>query len=107
MGIVETKLKGQISSDNVGNGLYKVWNRNRKAKQGGGVMLLTKENLKVKKVIYGNDNAETLMLRIESENKKNRDFIIIYVPPKTRSWNENECTKMITNTKNSLKDILK
>lgn len=49
MGIAETKLKGQISPNSVGKGRYKVWNKNRKNKQGGGVMFLVKENLKVKK----------------------------------------------------------
>ena len=80
MGITETKLNGQMPPDSVGNGLYKVWNRNRNAKQGGGVMLLIKENLKVKKVIYGEDKVEMITLRIESENVKNRDFIITRGP---------------------------
>ena len=51
MGIVETKLKGQIPPDSVGNKLYKSWYRNRKGKQGGGVMILVKENINVKKVM--------------------------------------------------------
>ena len=106
MGIVETKLKGQIPPESVGNGLYKVWSRNRKDKQGGGVMLLIRDNLRVKKITYGKENVEMIMLKIESENKKNRDFIIMYVPPKTRSWNEREYMEMINNTKNSLKDVL-
>ena len=79
MGITETKLKGQIPPDSVGNGRYKVWNKNRKAKQGG-VTLLIKENLKVKKVTYGEDKVEVITLRIKSENVKNRDFIITRGP---------------------------
>ena len=47
MGIVETKLNGQIIPSNIGNESYKAWSRNRKVKQGEGVMLLIKEGVKV------------------------------------------------------------
>ena len=40
MGVVETKLRGQLPPDSVGNGRYNVWLKNRDGKQGGGVMML-------------------------------------------------------------------
>ena len=102
MGIVETKLKGQVLPDSIGNGIYKVWYRNRQGKQGGGVMLLIKEKLS-QKVTYGDNNADTIALKIENNDMTTRDFVLTYVPPKTRSWGEREYTGMISNTKNSFK----
>ena len=37
--IVETKLSGQLPPNNVGNGQYNMWLKNRDGKQGGGVMV--------------------------------------------------------------------
>ena len=70
-------------------------------------MILVKENINVKKVMYGEDNAEMITLRIEDKDRKNRDFTVMYVPPKPRAWKEREYTSMISDTKNSLKEILK
>ena len=48
---------------------------------------------------------EMITLTIERNNRKNSDFVIVYVPPKTGSWNEREYAEMISSTKSSLNDI--
>lgn len=45
MGVAETKLSDEIEVFNIGEVNYKVWKRNRKNKQGGGVMFMIKKRV--------------------------------------------------------------
>ena len=52
--LTETKLIDDINI-NIENGdnIYNIWRKNRIGKNGGGVLILTKSNIKVCKVEYG------------------------------------------------------
>ena len=49
-------------------------------------MILIKKDLQVGQVIYGKRNVELIKVGIQSENKAIKNFAVIYVPPKIRSW---------------------
>ncbi|XP_076062422.1 uncharacterized protein LOC143037755 [Oratosquilla oratoria] len=106
MGIVETKLRGEIPSTVIGQGLYNYWIKNRDKKQGGGIMFLAKKDLKVTKIAEGKGNAELIMIKVEGKNMKSRKFVVTYVPPKTSAWKEIEHKKMLDDTRKSLNEIL-
>ena len=46
MGLTITKLSRETEEFGIGEGNYSVWRRNRKNKQGGGVMLMVKTEKK-------------------------------------------------------------
>ena len=46
-GLTDTKQSEEISTFNRGEGNYNVWKRNRKYKQGGGLMIIVKRNITV------------------------------------------------------------
>ena len=105
MGIVETKLRDLPPPNSIGDGRYNVWIKNRESKQGGGVMILTRNNLRVKKVVYGEGFAEIVSLEV-GDGDMVRDVIVCYVPPKTGSWSEREYANMISDTRGLLNSVL-
>ena len=106
MGIVEMKLTDQVLSTCIGNEEYNTWTRNRKEKQGGGVMFLTRKNLKVSQVYYGEGGAELIKIGVETKIKGRREFAVMYVPPKTRAWGELEYANMIRDSKRQLGEVI-
>ena len=48
--LCETKWKDEWGVPNLGKGKYDVWMKNRKDKNGGGVMVLTEKSIRVEKV---------------------------------------------------------
>ena len=62
IGLVETKLTGDVNSFNIGDEDYNVWFRNRTSKQGGGVMLLVKKDLLVESAVYWEGKAKILKI---------------------------------------------
>ena len=61
------------------------WLKNRYGKHGGGVMILTKKNLKVTEVGYGVGNVELITITVGGRGMDRREFVVCYVPPKTKS----------------------
>lgn len=106
MGFVETKLTDQILQTCIGNGEYNIWTRNRVKKQGGGVMLLTRKNLRVDQPYYGEGSVELIKISVEVGSKMKRDFAVMYVPPKTRAWGEVEYANMISSSKDQLEGAI-
>ena len=60
-----------------------MWKRNRKNKQGGGVMFLIKVII-VDEVMSGKGLGEVLKVRIKEVNGEKRDLAVAYVPPKNK-----------------------
>ena len=86
VGITETKLDQVIDSINIGDKNYNVCRRDREGKRGGGVMILVKEGLEVDEIINGEGSAEVMKIRVKDKSKTSREFVVVYVPPKTSSW---------------------
>ena len=68
--------------------------------------MLTKKNLKVTEVDYGENSAKLIAIKVAGESMDKRDFVVSYVPPKTRSWNENDYAVKLRDTKSALSKIL-
>ena len=102
MGIVETKLKGYLPPGTVGDGRYNVWMRNRDSKQDGGIMILTKKNLKVTEIVNVENRAELIAIKVENERKESREFVVTYVPPK----NDSDHAIMLRETRCALSRVL-
>ena len=106
VGLTEIKLDKSIMSLNIGDGEYEIWQKTRPTKQGGGIMILTKKDLQVDKVTYGNNNVELVNVGIRSENKSIRNFAVMYVPPKTRSWDNIEHKELQRETLLQMEDLI-
>ena len=65
MGITETKLNDNIEMNNLGEGRYNVWLRNRKEKQGGGVMILVRKELTAYESSNDHELAEVIKVRVQ------------------------------------------
>ena len=52
MELTEIKLNGETETFNTGDGNYKVCKRNKENKQGGGVKVIGKRNIRVEEVIH-------------------------------------------------------
>ena len=66
--LAETKLTEDIYIKLQDNENYTVWRNDRKGKNGGGVLILIKSNIKVYKVEYGKGKAEVISVLIKDEN---------------------------------------
>ena len=106
MGEVETKLRGELPPDSVGRGQYNSWLKNRDGKQGEGVMILIKKNLKVTQVGYGENSTELVTVKVEDREMESREFVVTYVPPKTRSGNGNDYAAMLEDKRHYLTNVL-
>lgn len=87
--LCETKLNKEISSEVFRWKNYNVWRRDRKNKGGGGVMILTHEKLKTKKIDGEENEAEILAVEVNSQGNK-LDVVVAYMPPHTRTWSAEE-----------------
>ena len=70
-------------------------------------MLLTKKSITVEDVEMGEGMAEIIRIKTARRGEKRRDFAVAYVPPKTNAWNQDEYKKMLGDTGNCLKKILR
>ena len=102
--LAETKLSEGINLD-LGNN-YSIWRRDRVGKGGGGVMIITKKEVMVNKVEFGEGRAELISARVEL-NKKEVTIVVVYVPPKTNSWTKKDYEEIIEDTIRSLAKVIK
>ena len=102
--LAETKLNEETKMDFANN--YNIWKRDRRGKTGGGVMVMTKKELVIDQVLYGEGKAEMISVKMKF---KGRDLmiIVIYVPPKTGSWTRQEYDTLIEDVIQNLSTILK
>ncbi len=64
IGVTETKLSEGNLLTSLGEGKYDAWRRDRKGKHEGGVMILTKKDIVVDKVLYGDGLAEVIKVEL-------------------------------------------
>ena len=57
-------------------------------------------------VIYGENEVELIKVGIRSEGKATEHFAVVYVPPKTRSWNSLEHKEMQKETLLNLEKLI-
>lgn len=76
-------------------------------KGGGGVMIMTKKELLVKSVVYGEGKAEIVSVNLENKNRERMTITTTYAPPRTNSWSKEKHEIMIEDTIQSLSRILK
>ena len=104
--LTETKLNTNILDDTLNLENYNVWRKDRKIKQGGGVMILTSKELQVKQ-IHANSLEMVELIAVEIKTKEG-DIIIatVYMPPQTRTWEKEMYTEMMENTTKSIRTLL-
>ena len=103
--LTETKLSPDIGI--IINEKYNIWRKDRKKKGGGGVMILTDTSINVKNVEYGQNDAEIVSIQIEENSAPMQTIITTYVPPKTNSWKTDEYEKLLNDTTENLRRIIK
>ena len=104
--LTETKLKEEIIIGFENEG-YSTWRRDRKSKGGGGVMILTSKDILVEKVEYGGGMAEILGVEIKIKGEETRKIIVVYIPPKTSSWEADVYRNLQNETLKCIEDMLK
>ena len=97
MCIVETKLRPNLQLDWFGDGSYRVWRKDRMDKSGGGIIVLTRKDLTVKKVSLSEDGEEVVGVEV-TDGRQHINFVTVYVPPKTSAWPTDQYKNMIKNT---------
>ncbi len=98
MAMVETKLRDS-ETPNLGGGKYNMWIRNRCGKGGGGVMMLVKKGIRVESVEKAEGLVEGLNLQLINGRRGLRYVTVVYVPPKTKTWNRQEHEQLLSETK--------
>ncbi len=105
MVLCETKWKDEWGLPDIGNGKYDIWLKNRSGKGGGGVMILTKKGIRVENVEFSNDNSEIVKVTVKNDNGASREYVGIYVPPRTNAWTRNEHDNMLEDTLKEMERI--
>ena len=105
--LTETKLNATISNATLNFDGYEVWRKDRESKPGGGVMILTKKDLKVKAANYVEvpNKVELVAVDVMSE-EGDLTVATLYMPPKTRAWETEEYTELEDLTIKSLNAML-
>jgi len=102
--LTETKLNKVIEMNFEG---YNIWKRDRKEKQGGGVLIMVRKYMKVDSVEYGKNRAEIVSVRIKFQSGESQTIIVTYVPPKTSAWRVTEYKEMLKDTIGSLEEMMR
>lgn len=83
----------------IGETEYDVSKRNRKGKLRGQFIILTRKCLKVETVVMSESDAEMLQVVVCTSIGDQRNFVVIYVPPKTNTtWQKEEYDKLLNDT---------
>ena len=106
MVLCETKWKCEWGVPDMGNGNYDYWIRNRQEKGGGGIMILTRKNMRVIRVEMSENKAEIVKVVIGNKNGKERAYVGVYVPPLTNAWQRVEHDTVLEDTMKELGEIV-
>ena len=103
--ITETKLEKEILDTTLNLRGYQVWRRDRRGKKGGGVMILSQDNLIVREVTPETSGAEIVTIEIQLGREK---ILIstVYAPPHTKSWEKEEHEGILRETLHDLGKII-
>ena len=104
--LTETKLNSKIKNETLNLPDYNIWRKDRQNKSGGGVMMLTRKDLLIKEMQFNTfENVE--LLSVEVGTKEGAVTVAaLYMPPKTRAWNDNEYSELVSNTVRSIRSML-
>ncbi len=106
--LTETKLNSQIRNEILSGENYNVWRRDRVGKIGGGVLIFTRKELKVKELQMKEVGSASEIVAIEIV-RGNEGLIIVnvYVPPLTKAWTREEHQAMLNETLINLEYVIK
>ncbi len=76
-----------------------MWGRDRTAKGEGGVMIMTRNEMKTKIMKYGEGKAEMVSVNLM--------VITTHIQPKTNSWSKEDCEKVTEDTIQYLNKLIK
>ena len=106
MVLCETKWRNEWGDPELGMGKYNCINRNRKGKEGGGVIVMIDINIRVVKVEISQSKAEMIKVVVKEKNGKERLYVGVYVPPFTNAWNRLEYNEMIEDVMRELNELV-
>lgn len=104
--LAESKLNQAISDQVIVCKGYDIWRKDRVGKNGGGVLIMTSKKLKVL-LNYMNDQDNTELLAVDIIGEDVTKIVVVYVPPKTRSWSKEELHTLQEQTISGLETIIK
>ena len=105
MVLCETKWREEWGEPDLGMGKYTCINRNRRGKEGGGVMVVIDKEIRVVKVEISQSKAEVVKVVVKGENGKERIYVGVYVPPFTSAWIRAEYEEMIEDVMRELNEL--
>ena len=104
--ITETKLEAIITDEALGLVQYNIWRKERKNKEGGGIMILIKKELTATEVeLITTTYAEALAVEVKTK----RGSLLVattYIAPKTDTWNTEEHKQLQQESLDTLKHLL-
>ncbi len=104
MGNVETKLVNDVDILNIRDGKYNLWMRNRKSKEGGGVMPLVGKDLMVESTTCGEGEPEIMKVSLKRNLGRCQNIVVTSVPPYSNSWGEEEYKRMLEDKRTCTSD---
>ena len=103
--LCETKWRDEWGEPNIGKGKYNCVNRNRKGKEGGGIMIMVNSDIRVIREEISQNKAEMVKVVVRGKNGKEMVYVGVYVPPFTNAWNREEYAEMIEDVMNELEEL--
>ncbi len=64
------------------------------------------KNLVVDEITYSEGSAEVLRVRIKRKRGGRRDYAVVYIPPKTKSWSTEDYGKMLMDTSEHMEGLI-
>ena len=105
--LTETKLNSTILSDTLNFHNYEIWRKDRVSKPGGGVMILTRKDLKVKEAKYLEVSNKVELIAVDIMTQEGEVTVAtLYMPPKTRAWENEEYIELEDLAAKSLRAML-
>ncbi len=90
----------ELKEENQTNNNCNMWGRDRTAKGEGGVMIMTRNEMKTKIMKYGEGKAEMVSVNLEDNN----GVILMVI---TNSWSKEDCEKVTEDTIQYLNKLIK
>ena len=102
----ETKWRNEWGDPDIVNEEYDYWMKNRKEKDGGGVMIATKKNIRVARVEITDEKTEIVKVVVKDLDGRESSYVGVYVPPLTNAWRRDEHWNMLEDTIRELEETI-